>query len=176
MMRFTRLSLCLLFFLLVGSSKVAGQEGFTKFMAGPHGDETRIVVALTHVTDEGYKLQSLIIDLAPLKKGSEPSSFHVDLTSTIRSLATGAKQQKIFIFQWDNTGDLDVKCNGKYEKHQTNASIDKIIEITKAVIKIIPNNLKEPKDLKLPSELEASIAAIMDGMKPEDLPCLRELN
>ena len=176
MMRVSKLIVCLLFFFVIASSRVVAQESLTKFVAGPHGDETRILIALTHVTDDGYQLQSLIIDLSPLKKGEEPSSFHVDLTSTIRSLATGAKQQKIFIFHWDKTGDIDVKCNGKYEKHQANAALDKIIEVTKAVIKIIPTNLKEPKDLKLPAELEAAVAAILNGMNAQDLPCLRELN
>jgi hypothetical protein len=165
-----------LFVLLILICAIAtGQERIVKFMAGPSGDETRIVVALTVPLEDGYKLQSMIINMSRLSKETEQPSFVlVDLTSTVRSLATGKKKQEAFIMRWNKTGQIELKCNGKWTRHDSNPGIEKVMEVTKSVIQNTPWDAKSPTELTLSSELEQKVAAILEGLKLADLPCLRE--
>lgn len=161
--------LCLL------SAPVIGQERIRKFMVGPSGDNTRIVIALADPTPEGYRLQSMIIDMTPIKnRGEQPSFVQVDLTTTVRSLSTGAKDQKIIVLHWKKTGELELKCNGQWTKHDREAAIDKIIDVTKAVIESVPLDAKAPTEVNLSADLERKVSSILDTLNSKDIPCLRE--
>ena len=172
-----RLVIKLCMCLALVSVTVTGQERIRKFMAGPNGDQIRVIIALTDVLEDGYKLQSMIIDMSRIKTTSEQPSFvQVDLTATVRSLVTGAKQQKAFILHWNKAGQVELKCNGKWTKHNTSPGIEKIIEVTKSVVENIRLDAKTPTEVTLSPQLEQEIAAILDALKPENLPCLKESN
>src|SRR4051794_30005324 len=88
--------LCLLF-----SFSVHSQEVITKTLAGPNDDQFRIAIAfMSQGDDNSYKLQSFILDINRVKKNEQPTSFYLDLTTTVRNLTTGAKKQKILVERW----------------------------------------------------------------------------
>ncbi|HEX8845706.1 MAG TPA: hypothetical protein VF791_13725 [Pyrinomonadaceae bacterium] len=145
-------------------------------MVGPYNDEIRILIAFIEPTEVSYKMQTMIIDLAPLKnRNEEPSSVQVDLTSTIRSLSTEGKQQKIVILRWKQTGELELKCDGKWVKKDAASSTDKIIEVTKAVIQSVPLDAKTPTEVTLPQETEQKVSSLLNALHTENFPCLRTL-
>ena len=153
------------------------QERMVNSRVGPYGDQTRLVIALTDPTPAGYKLQSMIIDVSPAKnKQDEPSAVQLDLTSTLRSLSTGAKQQKILILRWQSAGGLETRCDGKWTKQKTGPALEKIIALTKAVIETVPLDAKAPTEFKLSLELEQQIYLMFDSLGTEKLPCLRDLH
>jgi hypothetical protein len=170
-----RLMMKLLVCLCLVPVAASGQERIRKFMVGPKDDQVRVVIAFAEPSEEGYKLQSMIIDLTPVKdKKEQPAAVHVDLTSTVRSLATGAKKQKILILRWNKAGELELKCAGQWKKQEAVASIEKIVTTTKAVIGAVPLDAKAPTEVTLPKDLEQKISSILDSLFTEDLPCLRD--
>ena len=153
----------------------SSQEQTKQVMVGRHGDQVRVVVAFMNLTEEGYKLQSLIIDLSPARNSKEPpSSVQVDLTSTLRSLATGKKQQQILVLRWKKPGELELKCEGKWAKRDMTAALNEIVETTQAVIRSVPLDAKSPTEVTLPPEVEQKVTALLDSLKTADLPCLRD--
>lgn len=170
-----RLVIKLFVCLALVSVNAMGQERIRKFMAGPNGDQIRVVIALTDVLEDGYKFQSMIIDMSRIKNASEQPSFvQVDLTATVRSLVTRAKQQKSFIIRWNKAGQIELKCDGKWTKHDTSPGIEKIRAVTKSVIENIPLDAKTPTDVTLSPQLEQEASSILDALKPADFPCLKE--
>jgi hypothetical protein len=152
-----------------------GQERITKTTAGPNGETFRIAVAFIEPTEDSYKLQSLFVDVNPVKKNEQPTSFYVDLTTTVRSLATGEKKQKILVIRWEKSGDVMVKCEaGKWAKQTTGPELDNIIETVKLVVQNAPLKAQEPTDFKLPPDVEKRLTAILDGLGTSTLTCVRD--
>ena len=168
----SRLLVCLLFLPIVAFS----QQRTAQIMAGPfEGDQFRIAVAFMGVTDDSYKLQSLIVTVNRTKNKSElPTEYYVDLTTTTRSLASGAKKQKILVFRWGKSGEIKVKCEGgKWSKQVSEPEIDNIIDIVKTVVQNSPRDTKEPIEFNLPNELQEKVIAILDGLETSYLQCVR---
>jgi hypothetical protein len=155
-----------------------GQERIRQVMVGPSNDQFRIVVAFIEPSPESYIMQSMIINLDKIKnKNEQPSSFLLDLTSTVRNLSTGEKKQKILLLQWKKSGAIELKCDGKWVKQDTPAAaIEKIVEATKTVIQSVPLDAKTPTQAKLPPEVEQNVISILNSLQTENLPCLRSLN
>ena len=66
------------------SCAILGQERIIKRMAGPANGQYRIAVAFITPTDESYKLQSLIIDIEPVKNKKD----HLTGTRTKKAVMT----------------------------------------------------------------------------------------
>lgn len=168
-----KLLLCL--FLLPAS--VFCQERITNVMVGPRDDQTRIVAAFVEPTEDALKTQSMIIDLAPIKTSKEqPAAVLVDLTSTVRSLATGEKKQKILQLRWQKNGEVEFKCEGKWKKQTADAATNKIVEAATALFQIIPLNTKKPTQIDLPKDVEQKILSVFDSLTTENFSCLRNVN
>jgi hypothetical protein len=167
------LALVGLCFLPVATS---GQERIHQVKVGPYGDEIRIIDAVIEPAPEGYKMQSMIIDVKPAKSKKEPpQSVQVDLTSTVRSLKTGKKEQQILVLRWKATGELEFKCDGKWVKQDASTAAT-IIETVKAVIENVPLDAKTPTEVTLPQEIEQRVSAALDGLGSKDLPCVRDVH
>src|SRR5687767_10136350 len=108
------LTLRLLVCLCLLPLSVICQERTAKIIAGPSADgQYRIAVAFMGATDNSYKLQSLFVTVNRAKNKNElPTEYYVDLTTTTRSLASGTKKQKILVFRWGKSGEMEVKCEG----------------------------------------------------------------
>ena len=90
-----------------------GQAEMHQVKVGPYGDQVRIIDALATPAANGYKLQSLIVDITPAKnKRDQPLAVHVDLTATVRDMQTGKKDQQALVLRWAANGDFEVKCDG----------------------------------------------------------------
>lgn len=164
--------MCLLFLPILAFS----QQRTAQTMAGPfESDQFRIAVAFMGLTDDSYKLQSLIVTVNRTKNKSElPTDYYVDLTTTTRSLASGAKKQNILVFRWEKSGEIKVKCEGgKWSKQAAEPEIDKIIEVVKAVVQNSPRDAKEPIEFNLPKELQEKVIAILNGLETSNLQCVR---
>ena len=163
---------CLCFFPAIA----LGQERITTVKVGPYGDQVRIIVALIDPSPDGYKMQSMIIDLTPAKnKGDQPLSVQVDLTSTVRSLSTGKKQQYILLMRWKGPGEVELKCEGKWAKQDQTAPA-RVVETVKAVVENVPLNTKTPTDVTLPQEIGQRVSAALDSLGGKDLPCVRDIH
>ena len=172
-----RTILKVLIFLSVLPGTAMCQEKVTKMMAGPRGDQFRIVVALIAVTDTSMNTKSLIVDVNQVKKKSEqPTSFYVDLTATQRSLGTGDKKQKILVIRWEKSGDVEVKCEGgKFVKETTGPELDKIMEMVKAVVQSAPLETRgDAVEFTIPKDLEQKLISILDGLDTSTLKCVRD--
>ena len=153
-----------------------GQERVRTVKVGPYGDQVRIVVALIEPAPDGYKMQSLIIDLTPAKTRNEPpSAVHVDLTSTVRTLSTAKKEQQILIMRWQGAAGVELRCDGKWVK-QEGAETAQIVETVKAVIAKMPLETKALIDATLPEELEQRVGAALNSLSSKSLPCVRVSN
>lgn len=171
-MRFVLMLLLCLCFVPVAA---LGQERVTKVMAGPNDDTFRVLVSFMAATDDSYKLQSIIIDVNRVKdKKEQPTDFYVDLTSTVRSLTTGAKKQRIFVLRWGKSAEIEVKCEGgKWAKQKPGPEIDKIVETVKAVIQNSPLDAKKPVEITLPQNVEQKAASILNGLETSNAECVR---
>jgi hypothetical protein len=171
-----RLLVKLLICLCLTSASTFSQERVRKVMVGPNDDGIRIVVAFIEPSQEAFSMQSMIIDLESIKnKKEQPASFQVDLTSTVRSLSTGEKRQKILLMRWKKTGEIELKCDGKWVKRDVGSAMDKIIEATKAVIQSAPLDAKGPTEFTLSQEVEQKVSAVLNALDTEDFPCLRSV-
>ena len=172
-----RLIIKLLLCLCLMPASALGQERIRKVMVGPKDDQVRIVVAFIEPSQDSYIMQSMIIDLNPLKNRNEqPSSFQVDLTSTVRSLSTGEKKQKILLLRWKKAGEIELKCNGKWLKQDTMLAVNNIVEAAKVVIQSVPVDAKAPTEATLSQEVEQKVTSILKALDTEKLPCLRNLD
>jgi hypothetical protein len=152
------------------------QEKVTKMMAGPKGDRFGIVVAFIEVTDQSFKTQTLIFDVNQVKKKNEqPTSFYVDLTSTVRSATTGDKAQKILVIRWEDSGVVEVKCEGgKWAKETAGPELDNIVETVRAVVQHVPLDTKgDPVEFTLPKAIEQKVISILDSLETSKLVCIR---
>jgi hypothetical protein len=163
--------LCLLF-----SFSVHSQEVMTKTLAGPNDDQFRIAIAfMSQGDDNSYKLQSFILDINRVKKNEQPTSFYLDLTTTVRNLTTGAKKQKILVQRWKTAGDVEVKCEAsKWIKQSSDPEFDRISETVRAVVQIAPLDAKETKEFDLPKDLAAKITDLLNGLPNSKLQCVRD--
>ena len=165
--------LCLCLF----SVSVFCQDRIRKTVVGPNDDKIRVVISIIDPSEDGYKLQSMIIDIDPIKDGKEqPKSVFVDLTSTVRSLSTGKKDQKILQIRWNKKEEIETRCDGKWKKGTSATSTDKIVEVTKDIIQNIPLNLKNPTEFTLTPEIEKKIDAVLNSLNSENFSCLRIVN
>ena len=172
-----RLMMKLLLCLCLLPVTVFCQERITNVMVGTNGDQKRIVVAFVEPTDDSFKMQSMIVDLTPVKnKKDQPAGVFVDLTSTVRNLATGEKKQKILQLRWQKTGEVEFKCDGKWKKLTADAATNKIVEAVTALVQIAPLNTKEPAKLNLPADIEQKIISVLDSLTIETFSCLRNLS
>ncbi len=172
-----RLIVKLLFCLCLFPASLFCQERITTVKIGPNDDQTRIVAAFIEPAEGAYKMQSMIIDITPVKnKKDQPVSVLIDLTSTVRNLSTGAKQQKILQLRWQKNKEIEFKCEGKWKKQTADAPIDKIVEAANALFQIMPPNPKQPVDLDLPKDVEQKISAVLDSLTTENFACLRNNN
>jgi hypothetical protein len=143
-------------------------------MVGPNNGQVRVVIAIIEPTEESYRMQSMIIDVNSVKNTKEePSTFQVDLTSTVRSLSTGEKEQRILVLRWKKTGEIELKCDGKWAKQDAGAAINNIVEATKIVIRSVPLDSKKPTEVTLPEEVEKKISSLFSALNTESIPCLR---
>lgn len=168
-----KLTLCLCFL----TATVFSQDRIRKSMVGPHDDQTRVVIAFTDILEDGYRLQSMIIDVTPAKDRKEdPSAVQLDLTSTVRSLSTGAKKQKILILRWKKSGELEIRCDGKWTRHEIGPPLENVVATTKMIIQSLPSNTKTPTEFTISPEVERKISSIFESLNAQSVPCLRELN
>jgi hypothetical protein len=164
----------LLLYVSLIPASVFSQDQIKKVMVGPAGNSIRVVAAFIEPSQESIKTQSMIIDVNAVKNKTErPSFYQVDLTSTVRSLSTGDKNQKILILRWKKDGEIEFKCEGKWEKKSAGAAIDRIVETTKAVIQSVPLDKEAPSEVTLPEEVEKKISSIFNTLDTESLPCSR---
>lgn len=153
------------------------QDRIQKFMVGPYNGQTRVVISFIDPMEDGFKMQSMIVDFDSIKdKNEQPKSVSVDLTSTVRSLSTGKKDQKILLIRWNKAEEIEMKCDGKWTKKDSDAAAQKIIETTKTVIQNIPLDKKETTEFTLSDEIIGKIEAVLGSMKTENFSCLRIVN
>ena len=171
-MRFILMLLVCLCFVPVAA---LGQERVTKGMAGPSDDKFRVLVSFIAMTEDSYKLQSLIIDVNRAKdKKEQPTFFYVDLTTTVRSLTTGEKKQRILVLRWGKSTEIEVKCEGgKWAKQKLGPEIDKIVETVKAVIQNSPLDAKKAVEITLSQDVEQKVTSILNGLETSDAACIR---
>lgn len=171
-----RLVLKLFLCLCVLPAGVFCQEKIKQIRVGPYGDQVRIVVAFVEPSEETFKMQSLIIDVEPVKnKNQQPSSYLVDLTSTVRTLSTGAKNQKILVLRWNKAGEIETKCDGKWTKQNNAADFKQVIEVVKSVVQSVPLDAKSPTEATLPPEVEQKVTSILAALDTQNFPCLRNV-
>lgn len=150
------------------------QEKISRVAVGPNGNQYRYVIAFVETSEAAFKLQSLIIDIAPIKNNQDtPKSVMVDLTSTVRDLASGGKKQKILQLRWDKSGKLELKCDGKWMTQKDAAKTANIVETVNSVIKSLPLKTEPAAEAVLPDEIEKKVVVVLSSMETEELPCLR---
>lgn len=172
-----RLIITLLICLFCLGGNALGQERIRQVMVGPNDNQTRIVVAFIEPTETSYRMQSMIVDFGQLKSRNErPASFQVDLTSTVRTLSTGAKVQKILVLRWKKTGDLELKCDGNWARQEASPVLTNIVEVTQKLIDNVPIDTKSPTEATLPQDVEQKIIAILNSLDTQNVPCLRNIN
>lgn len=153
------------------------QEKIQKFVVGANGDQTRIILAFIELTEEKYKTESMIIDLTSIKDGKEkPKSVTVDLTSTVRSLSTRKKDQKVLLIRWNAKEEIEMRCDGNWTKKESDSAAQKIIETTKSIIQNVPLNSKEGIEISLPDEIVKKIESVLTSLKTENFSCLKIVN
>ena len=150
------------------------QEKIQKSMVGQNNGQTRVVISFAEMSESDFKMQSMIIDLDAIKdKNDKPKSVNIDLTSTVRALGTGKKNQKILLIRWNKNEEIEMKCDGKWTKKASDSAARNIIETTKTIIQNIPLNAKEATDVTFSDEVVKKIEAVLDSMKIENFSCLK---
>jgi hypothetical protein len=147
----------------------------TKTMAGPSGDNYRILIAfMGPVGEDSYRLQSFILDLDYFKKKDEPNFYHLDLTTTDRNLSTGDKKQKILVQRWERSGNVEVKCeSNRWAKQSSSPELDTILETVKAVLKIAPADARQPTEFALPPDVSQKVTGVLNSLSTSKLQCVR---
>lgn len=172
-----KLTFKLFLFLCILPLGVFSQEKIQKFMVGANNGQTRVLISFIEPTEDGFNTQSMIIDIDSVKaKKDQPKSVMVDLTSTVRSLSSGKKDQKILLIRWNKAEEIEMKCDGKWTKKDSDSAAQKIIETTKDIIQNIPLNKKEPTEITLSDEIIGKIEAVLSSMKTENFSCLKLVN
>lgn len=173
-----RLIFGLMVCLCIFSGTALCQEQMTKMMAGPSGDTFRVLVSFIAITDDTYNMQSMIIDVDPVKNNTQtPTSYYADLTATVRSMETGEKKQRILVLRWGRSGEVEVKCEGgKWARQTTGPELDKIVETIKAVIQNAPLDTKKAIEFTLPKAVGQNVIAVLNGLETSKLICVRAGN
>jgi len=173
-----RLVIGLLVCLFIFSGTALCQERIVKVMAGPNDDQFRILVSFIGGNKDQYELQSMIIDVNPVKDKKEaPASYYVDLTATVRNMVTDEKKQRIMILRWERSGDVEVKCEGgKWSKQTTGPELDKIVESIKAVVQNSPLDTTRPVEFTLPQSVTDKVTAVLNGLQKSKLLCIHTEN
>jgi hypothetical protein len=165
-----------LFFCLVLFPIAAEAQGdIIKTVAGPNRGQFRILISLIPNTDENtWKMQSFILDINPIKKGQQPSSYFLDLTTTRRNLTTDEKKQKILDLRWGRSGDVEAQCqDGSWQK-SNGPEIDKILDAARAVAQIAPVETSQAIEIQLPKDVTQKITDVLNGLETSKLPCVQD--
>jgi hypothetical protein len=158
--------------LLFLSAFSAHAQGLTQAVAGPSGDQFRIIVTMAPQTPEDtYKLQSFIVTTENVRAGQQPSWFALDLTSTTRNLDTDQKKQKFLSLRWGQAGDVAAQCTQGWIK-STGSDVDKITAVARSLYQVVPVDTKQPFQLQLPKDIEQKISAILDSLETSKIPCV----
>jgi hypothetical protein len=165
----------LLFCLVLLPIAAEGQGDIIKTIAGPNRGQFRIVVSVIPNTDENtWKMQSFILDIDQVRKGQQPGSYFLDLTTTRRNLTTDEKKQKILDLRWSGSGDVLVQCqDGSWQK-SAGAEIDKIMATAKAVAQIAPVETPQAIEIQLPKDVIQKITDVLNGLETSKLPCIQD--
>lgn len=159
------------------SVSVLSQDRIQQIMVGPAENAFRVVIAFIEPTEESFKTSSLIVDFVkPKDKNDIPTTFKIDITSTVRSLATSEKKQKILILLVKNSTEIQFKCDGKYVKKDSTPNTGKLIETVKAILKFLPLDTTKPTNVKLTKEIEDKVDSVFKSINTEEFPCLRSLS
>lgn len=173
MLKIAKLLCCLLFL----SVSIFSQDRIQQVMVGPTEENFRVVIAFIDPLQDAYKMQSLIIDFDnPKFKNELPNTFKIDVTSTVRSLTTGEKKQKILILQVKNSNEIQFKCDGKFVKKDSTPNTNKLIETVKLILKSLPLDSKKPAEVKLTKDIEDKVDSVFKSVTTEEFPCLRSIN
>ena len=171
-MRLTvRVVSCLLIFAAVS----LGQERMVKNVAGLTADGNRSAVTFMSMSGDSYTMKTLFIDTERVKnKTDEPTSFYIDLTSTVRNIKNGDKVQRILVMKWTTSSPVQVKCeNSRWAPQATGPELDTIIAAAKEVVKASPRDRPEMVEFSLPGPLEKKIENILDSLQKSKLTCVR---
>jgi len=158
------------------SAAAIAQDSATRMVAGPSGDGFQVLVSFMSSHDNSFRLQSLIVNVNRVKnKTDQPQWFYADLTSTDTVLDKGEKKQKMLGLRWDETGDVEVKCEGGQWVRQTpGPELDTIVNTIKEVIKETPLVSRSIVEFALPQPLTDKVAAILDSLFTSNLACVRD--
>ena len=168
-------SFAILIFCILILPVAAAAQGVIKTVAGPMQDRFQIFVTLIPETDaDTWKTQSFTLDIDPIKKGQQPNSYLVDLTSNKRNLNTDEKKQKILDLHWAKTGDVQAQCQDGSWVKSSGPEIDKIVETVKALLQIAPVETQRPIEIVLPKDITQKITEILNGLETSKLPCVRD--
>lgn len=171
---FMKAAFKLLVFVLFLPLSVLCQEKISKTAVGPNGDQYRFVIAFVETDETSFKMQSMIIDITPIKSNQDtPKTVFLDLTATVRDLGKGTKMQKILQMRWNKNDKLKIKCDGKWAEKPTEIETTAIIETVKSVIRSLPIKTEPASEVTLSPEIEKKIIAVVDSMNGSTLPCLR---
>lgn len=170
-----RVTLKLLLSLFILSGTALCQERIAKLVAGPNDAQFRVVVAYMAPTETQFNMQSLIIDVNPVKNKKDlPTSYYVDITTTTRNLETGEKKQRILVIRWEKAGDVEVKCEGgRWTKENTGAELDSIVEVVKAVVQSSPLDAKKMTEFTLTKTVENKVTDLLNNLEKSKLQCVR---
>jgi hypothetical protein len=169
-----RLIFKLLLWVCVLPLAASAQEKSVNVMTGPYEDGFRIIAAFMNEAEDSYKLQSVIVDFKPGKnKNDPPTSVTVDLTSTVRSLKTGEKNQMSLVTRWKSTGEIEAKCDGKWVKQASGSNLKTVVEAANTLITNSPINKDHAEQATLSPPVEQTMLALFDALNPKDYPCLR---
>lgn len=115
--------------LLILAAVSLGQERMVKNMAGLTADGNRSAVTFMSVAGDSYTMKTLFVDTERVKnKSDEPTSFYIDLTSTVRNIKSGDKVQRILVMKWNGSSPVQVKCeNSRWAPQTTGPELDTII-------------------------------------------------
>ena len=151
------------------------QGDVVKTVAGPNRGQFQIAVSLIPNTDVNtWKMQSFILNFGQVKKGQQPSSYFLDLTTTRRNLNTDEKKQKILDLRWSNAGDVAAQCQDGSWVKSSGPEIDKILETVTAIVQIAPVEIERPIEVQLPKDIMQKITDILNGLETSKLPCIQD--
>jgi hypothetical protein len=145
-------------------------------VAAPNGDGFQILVSFMSSYGNAFKLQSLIVNVNRLNYPTEqPRWFYADLSSTLVVVEKGDKKRKILGLKWDDTGKVEVKCEGGQWVSQTpGPELDTIMRTIREVIKETPLDPKSLVEFALPPPLSDKVATILDSLSTSEIACVRD--
>ena len=159
--------------LLFVSALSANAQGVAQVVAGPNGNQFRIVATFVPQTpDDTWKMQSFILDSPPVKQGQQPAWIMLDLTTTSRNLDTDAKKQRFLLLRWTPNG-VEAQCSQGWIK-STGVDVDKIMEATRALYQLAPVETPQPTHLQIPKYIEQKIAGVLNNLETSKMQCIQD--